>query len=169
MTTIGQSRRCTKLMSCSMIRSATPLFAWISRIRSAVAAVSLRVMPAVGSSSSIRRTSPASSIAISSHCFLTVRERARGLGRLIGQAETSQEIMRVEASGRTAQKTERAAPTGAGGERHLEVLDHGEIGVDPRDLELPPDAEPADLMRPQPGDVATGKVEPCPRSARRRP
>ena len=122
--------------------------AWISRIRSAVLAVSATVMPAVGSSSKKKPRLAREQHGDLEPLFLAVREDAGRLRRVLREAKAREQFPTIAAPGGTAEQTEQAAPGTRGDQRHLEVLGDREARMNSRHLELARDPEPADLVRP---------------------
>ncbi len=146
-------------MSCSMTKTATPVAAWISRIRSAVAR-SLGDGHARGRL--VEQEKPR--LAREQHrdlqpLFLAVREDAGRLCRVLREAKAREQFPTIAAPGGTAEQTEQAALSARGDQRHLEVLGDREARIDSRHLELARDPEPADPVRRQPGDVASGEAD----------
>ena len=152
----------TNFMSCSITITERSLMMRLSS--SAVLARSLTLMPATGSSSISSSGSCISSMPISSHCFWPWLSWPASVSRLVLQEDHLGDLLDPLAHLASRWKVERAEHRAAARERDLQVLEHREVLVDRRRLELAADAGQHDLVLRQLRQLLASKLDRCPRS-----
>ena len=147
----------TNFMSCSI--TSTERFLMMRLSSSAVLTRSLTLMPATGSSSISRSGSWISSMPISSHCFWPWLRNSRVGVELVLQEDHLGDFLDAVAHRGVALEGQRAEHGAAARKRNLEILEHGEVVIDRRRLELAADAGLHDLVLLQLGQLLAAELD----------
>ena len=141
-------------MSCSVNSSVRPRSAAMRRSSAIESRVSAADMPAVGSSSSRISGRPASAMP-SSSCFWLPCDSAPPASAALSSRSTSRSSASASSRYRpAASRPEVAAAAAVRDDRRLHVLEHRELRKDVGALERAADAERAQAVRREAGDVA---------------